>query len=434
MVLGVIAHLAAQGTTATILGTVTDSTGASIPGANIQVRNLGTGATQTSQSDPQGRYRVPDLPVGDYELAASKDGFATVLHKGISLTVGAQSVVDFSLSVGQTQQTVTVEGEVTQVETTSSTVASLVNQAQMRELPLNGRNFEQLIQLAPGVQNYYAGSTGANMREGRDPAISIAGSRPEGQFYLMDDQNLETFYNRGIGSITGSSLGVDAIGEFQLLTNTYGAQFGGAGAVMNAVSKSGTNDFHGSLFWFLRNSDLDARNFTDPSTTPSFRRNQYGGTFGGPAKKDKVFFFSNYEGIHQLQGVSNVAIVPYNPTITATSPAVASEIAGLLALYPTPNFNLNSAAHTGSATVVKDNTAQENYVWDARIGPFRIRILSSPATLPTCSTPSIPSAAEIRAWSRNWTWVTTNSPRPKRNTFSPRPWSTRRACLFHAPR
>jgi hypothetical protein len=357
-----LSRLAGQGATATILGTVTDATGASIPGASIQVKNVGTGQTETSQSDVQGRYRVPDVGVGDYEVEASKDGFATVIHKGISLTVGSQNVVDFALSVGQTQQTVTVEGAVTQVETTNSTVASLVNQAQMRELPLNGRNFEQLIQLAPGVQNYYAGSTGANMREGRDPAISVAGSRPEGQFYLMDDQNLETFYNRGIGSITGSSLGVDAIGEFQMLTNTYGAQFGGAGAVMNAVSKSGTNDFHGSLFWFLRNSDLDARNFTDPSTTPEFRRNQYGGTFGGPVKKDKVFFFANYEGIHQLQGVSNVAIVPYGVTSTATTPAVAAEVNALIALFPTPTFNLNSAAHTGSATVVKDNTAQENYV------------------------------------------------------------------------
>ncbi len=264
-----VTRLAAQGVSATIQGTVTDTSGASIPGANILIKNTGTGATTNAQSDAQGRFRVADLQVGDYEVQASKDGFSSLLHKGINLTVGAQDVVDFALTVGQTQTTVTVEGAVTQVETTNSTVSTLVNQSQMRELPLNGRNFEQLIQLAPGVQNYYAGSaavgtgTGANMREGRDPAISIAGSRPEGQFYLLDDQNLETFYNRGVGSIIGSSLGVDAIGEFQMLTNTYGAMYGGNGAAMNAVSKSGTNDFHGSLFWFLRNSAMDARNFTD---------------------------------------------------------------------------------------------------------------------------------------------------------------------------
>ena len=214
-----------------------------------------------------------------------------LVHKGITLTVGSQNVVDFSLAVGQQAQTVTVEGAVTQVETTNSTVGSLVDQTQMRELPLNGRNFEQLIQLAPGVQNYYAGSaavgtgTGANAREGRDPSISVAGSRPEGQCYLMDDQSLETFYNRGLGSITGTSLGVDAIGEFQMLTNTYGAQFGGSGAVMNAVSKSGTNAFHGSLFDFMRNSDLDARNFTDPASVPEFRRNQYGAPSAAQSRK-----------------------------------------------------------------------------------------------------------------------------------------------------
>jgi hypothetical protein len=363
-------RLAAQGTTATILGTVTDSTGAAIPDAGIQVKNVGTGQVTNSQTDGQGRYRVPDVGVGDYEVQASKAGFSALLHKGIRLEVGSQNVVDFALAVGQQSQTVTVEGAVTQVETTNSTVSSLVNQTQMRELPLNGRNFEQLIQLAPGVQNYYAGSaavgtgTGANMREGRDPAISIAGSRPEGQFYLMDDQNLETFYNRGIGSITGSSLGVDAIGEFQMLTNTYGAQYGGNGAAMNAVSKSGTNDFHGSAFWFLRNSDLDARNFTDGPSVPEFRRNQYGGTFGGPVKKDKVFFFANYEGLQYTQGVSSIATEPCNATSTSTNPAAAAKVNALLALYALNPVSSCSAPlnGTGKATVVRNNTAKEDYV------------------------------------------------------------------------
>lgn len=217
---GGVARLAAQGTTATILGTVTDSTGAAVPGAAIQVKNVGTGQQQSTQSDTQGRFNVPDLGVGDYEVQASKVGFSTLVHKGITLTVGSQSVVDFALQVGQQTQTVTVEGEVTQVETTSSAVGSLVNQSQMRELPLNGRNFEQLIQLAPGVQNYYGGSSGLNMREGKDAAISIAGGRPDGTALLMDDQNLASFYNRGLGSVTGSSLGGESIGEFQTLTNT----------------------------------------------------------------------------------------------------------------------------------------------------------------------------------------------------------------------
>jgi hypothetical protein len=335
--------------------------GATIAGATIQARNVGTGQSQSVVSDAQGRYNVADLGVGEYEVRASKEGFATVLRKGIALTVGSQSIFDFSLAVGLTQQTVTVEGEVNQVETTNSTVGALVDQVQMRELPLNGRNFEQLIQLAPGVQNYYAGTTGLNMREGRDAAISIAGGRPEGMALLMDDQSPETFYNRGLGSITGTSLGVEAIGEFQTPTNTYSAQFGGSGAVMNAVTKSGTNSFHGSLYEFLRNSAMDARNFTDPSAVPEFRRNQYGGTLGGPIKKDKTFFFFNYEGIRFVQGFSQTVTVPLVRASTATDPKTAAAINAVLALYPPPGFNINAAAGTGQATVVKNQTAHENY-------------------------------------------------------------------------
>jgi hypothetical protein len=356
-----ISRLGAQATSATILGTVTDSSDAIIAGAVIQVRNVGTGQARSTQSDTAGRFTVPDLGVGNYEVQASKEGFSSVIHKGITLTVGSQNIVDFSLPVGQTQQTVTVEGAVTQVETTSSTVASLVNESQMRELPLNGRNFEQLIQLAPGVQNYYAGSVGLNVRQGKDAAISIAGGRPEGTELLMDDQTLETFYKRGVGSITGSSLGVESIAEFQTLTNTYGAQFGGNGAVMNAVTKSGTNSFHGSLYEFLRNSAMDARNFTDPSTVPEFRRNQYGGSVGGPIKKDKAFFFFNYEGVRLVQGFSQTATVPLARASTSTNPATAAAINAVLALFPQPTFNFNTAAGTGQATVVKNQTAHENY-------------------------------------------------------------------------
>lgn len=370
---GAVTRLAAQGTTATILGTVTDTTGAAVPGAAVQVKNVGTGQTQSTQSDAQGRFNVPDLIVGDYEVQAAKAGFATLLHKGITLTVGSQGVVDFALQVGQQTQTVTVEGQVTQVETTTSTVSTLVSQAQMRDLPLNGRNFESLIQGAPGVQNLTATTPALNMREGRDASISVAGGRPEGVALLMDDQSLETFYNRGLGSITGSSLGMDAIGEFQTLTNTYGAQFGGSGAVMNAVSKSGTNSFHGSAYEFLRNSALDARNFTDGSAVPAYRQNQFGGTLGGPLKRDKAFFFVNYEGIRKLQGFSQTVTVPSNPACpltcrlssTAADPKTAAAVNAVLALYPFPQFNLvnvNATVGTGQTTVVANQTAHENYV------------------------------------------------------------------------
>ncbi|MEQ1947031.1 MAG: carboxypeptidase regulatory-like domain-containing protein [Bryobacteraceae bacterium] len=349
-------NLFAQGT-ASISGTVSDPSGAAIPTASIQVKNTGTGVTVNAESDSQGRYSVPQLAVGSYEIQTKKEGFQTTVRKGITLTVGAQPVVDFAMQVGQAQQTVTVEGQVTQVETTNSTVSALVDQKQMAELPLNGRNFEQLILLAPGAVSFTAvTSSGA---QGRSSSYSVSGARPSGQALLLDGENMQTFWNRGLASITGSSLGVEAIGEFQTLTNTYGAQYGGNGVVVNSVSKSGTNNFHGSLYEFLRNSYTDARNgLTDPGTSPPpFRRNQFGGSIGGPIKQNKLFFFANYEGIQQSLTQAKTALVPAcnpNCAITATDPAVAKAIAGALSLYP--------VAPSGIATVLAAQKAHENYI------------------------------------------------------------------------
>jgi len=322
---------------------------------------VGTGATQIVTADAQGRFRAPDLIVGEYEVQASKVGFSTLVHKGITLTVGSQNVVDFSLAVGQQQQTVTVEGQATQVETTNASVATFTSQQQMRELPLNGRNFEQLIQLAPGVSTV---QWSTNSKQGRAAQYSVAGGRPEGQAILLDDESLQSITNNGMGSTTGSSLGVEAIGEFQTLTNTYGAQFGGNGAVINAVSKSGTNGFHGSAFDFLRNSALDARDyFSTRNTPPAFRRNQYGGSFGGPVKKDKAFFFVDYEGIRQLLEENKVATVPACPaacTITATNPVSRRAIANVLQVFPTPDKVIGGGQ--GQAATYGNQIVHEDYV------------------------------------------------------------------------
>jgi len=194
----------AQVATATILGSVTDTSGAVIPEATIQVRNIGTGATQSTTSDGQGRYNVPDLGIGDYEVQASKMGFSTVVRKGITLTIGAQSVVDFSLGVGQQSQTVTVEGAASQVEVTNASISTLINPQQMSELPLNGRSFENLIFLSMGVQQ--VNTEFGNARQGRANAVSAAGARPEGYEILMDDESILNFFKRGMGTITGSSL------------------------------------------------------------------------------------------------------------------------------------------------------------------------------------------------------------------------------------
>ncbi len=311
LLLGVVSTgLRAQVTTATVSGTVSDASGATVADASVQVKNTGTGITQSTNTDGQGRFTVPSLVVGNYQVTASKAGFQTVVRDGITLTVGGAAVVDFSMPVGQSQQTVTVEGQVSQVETTSSAVSNLVESKQIVDLPLNGRNYQQLILLSPGVN---VAQTATTSFYGKGDTYSIAGGRPEGQAYLLDGTDIVNFFGHGSGAGSlGTSLGIDAIAEFQTLTNTYSAQFGGNGAVINAVSKSGTNAFHGTGFEFLRNSALDARDFftTLSHSPPPFRRNQFGGAIGGPIQKDKLFFFFNYEGLRQSLGVENKVTVP----------------------------------------------------------------------------------------------------------------------------
>jgi hypothetical protein len=349
-------RLQAQATTATVLGTVTDATGAAVPEAQIQVRNIGTGLIQNTVSDAQGRYTAANLGIGDYEVQASKIGFSTSVRRGITLTVGSQNVVDFTLQVGQQQQTITVEGEVTQVETTSAAVGALTDQRQMRELPLNGRNFQQLVLLAPGVQTMT--TVNPNARQGRELSFAAAGARPENQAILLDDENLQNFYRRGVGTVTGTSLGVEAIGN---------------GVVVNAVTKSGTNTFHGSAYEFLRNSAFDARRFFDTlkrpgeneAQPPPFKRNQFGGTLGGPIVKDKFFFFVNYEGIREGLGQSSVANVPCGTCRTPTfpranDPATYDAIVNTLAIYPLPT-TIAPGATIGQVTTAATRIGNENY-------------------------------------------------------------------------
>jgi hypothetical protein len=366
-----VTRLKAQAATATILGTVTDASGAAVPDAAVQVKNTGTGATQSTTSDAQGRFRLPELVVGNYDIQATKMGFSTVVHNGITLNVGSQTVVDFSLPIGQQTQTVTVEGQVSQVETTNATVGTLTDQRQMRELPLNGRNFEQLILLAPGVNQVTSFSPSGF--QGRAAQYSIAGSRPVGQAILLDDESLQNFWNKGMGSVTGSSLGVEAIAEFQTLTGTYGAQFGGNGGVINSVSKSGTNSFHGTLYEYLRNDKLDAyetlgKHVANP-IKPELRQNQFGGALGGPIKKDKLFFFGNYEGIKRTLGVVKSPLVPDCTAANAFTGGLCTPSASLsattrqsiidvLRLFPAPDVRNGGI---GVSTQLANQAATEHY-------------------------------------------------------------------------
>src|SRR5690348_2320742 len=346
-------RLQAQAVTGNISGTVTDSSGAVIAGANIHVKNTATGVTLTTTSNSQGRYNVPDLTVGTYDVQASNSGFQTVVHAGVNLTVGSQLVVDLSLPVGQAQQTVTVETSVAQVETQSTAISALISPQQMVDLPLNGRNFEQLLNLAPGVTPTGAGTT---TLYGTGPGFSIAGARTEGEQFLLDNTNMSDFWNHQAGSqVLGTSLGVEAIQEFALLTNTYSAQFGGNGSVMNAASKSGTNDFHGSAYEFLRNSALDSRSYFETASDLKklpFRRNQFGGSVGGPVKRNKLFFFGNYEGFRQAlaQPVSNVGYPePYVVGDGVTGQLPCSVLSGFPPGTPYPGCPPVASGAPGSA-------------------------------------------------------------------------------------
>lgn len=364
-----------QAATASISGRVTDASGAVIAGAPVTIRNVGTTFVQTASTDAQGRYSVPDLPIGTYQVQASKTGFQTAVRSNIVLEVGSSPVVDFQLAVGQASQTVEVSAAVSQVETTTAAVSSLVNQTQMRELPLNGRDFEQLILLAPGVSTYPAG--GESALTSVAPAYSIAGTRPEGYANMLDGENMLNWWQRNAGgNVTGTSLGIEGIAEFQTLTGTYGAQYGGNGGAINAVSKSGTNDIHGSAYEFLRNSDLDSRSFFDGPSVPPFRRNQFGFSLGGPIKKNKVFFFANYEGIQQVLDTTYVNYVPtpallqgivytLNPatkTYSSQTYPVNPASAAMLAIYPAPNGGLlNGNPDIGINNYVGAQTSPENF-------------------------------------------------------------------------
>jgi hypothetical protein len=310
-----VGGLFAQVEKATLSGTVTDPSGAVIVDAKIQAKNVNTGVTYSGVTDGQGRYILPEMQIGTYEVSAQKSGFQQMLQTGVVLSVGARPILDFKLSVGRSEQVVQVEGEASRVDTETATVGQLLTPNQMENLPSNGRNFTDLLSLAPGVATVPSSGGGGGQSPtvyGEQTNYSVSGSRPVGLAYMLDDTDIRDALDHGAGvSVMGTSLGMEAIQEFSVLTNTYSAEFGGTGAAVNAVTKSGTNSFHGSAYEYLRNSVLDSMNYFDaPGEKPTFKRNQFGGSLGGPIAKDKAFFFVNYEGLRSGTGETSRAIVP----------------------------------------------------------------------------------------------------------------------------
>lgn len=303
--------VAAQAVGGSIQGTVTDSTGAIVRNAGVVILNARTGASSELRTDEGGRYRAPLLSPGQYEVHVTAQGFRPIARRGVELTVGRDAIVDIALEVGTVTGEVTVTADAPRVNLTSGAVSGLVGEREIRDLPLNGRSFQQLALLQPGVTAALA--AGNDVVGGRTPKISINGARPEHNNFLLDGTDINNVYNKTPGSSAGVLLGVDAMLEFQVLTNAYSAEFGrSAGGVINAVTRGGSNVWHGSGFEFFRNSALDAKNFFDPEDKPipDFRRDQFGGVFGGPLRKDRTFFFVAYEGLIERLGVTGVTSVP----------------------------------------------------------------------------------------------------------------------------
>src|SRR6266446_6858287 len=298
--------LDAQTVSGTILGQVQDQQGAAIGKAEVTARSLDTGAIRKTIADDTGAYQITSVPAGSYEVSASIAGFKTEVRSGISVTVGGDVAVNFSLTVGAITEKVEVTAEAAQVDTSSSTPGGFVNSVTIRELPLNGRDWLQMALLQPGV-NYLTGDQQADSqrdKSGVGLAISISGGRSTDNAFRIDGLIVNDYANAGPGSSLRVNMGVDAIREFSVRTNNYSAEYGrGSGGVVNAITKSGTNQIHGSAYYFHRNSALDARNFFD-TKIPPFRRHQYGGALGGPLKKDKTFFFVNYESLHEVKSLS----------------------------------------------------------------------------------------------------------------------------------
>ena len=329
--------LQAQAGSASLSGTVTDPTGSRLTTATVSVENLSTHASRRVSTNDAGIFVLPELPAGRYQLRIDAPGFSADMDRDIVLNVGEQRTRNVQLRPGAGSTTITVQSNPLTVETQSAVVSAVTEQQAIQQLPLNGRDLTQLAVLSPGVvpSRRVVSDSQGNARQ-----ISIEGRRPNQVSFLLDGTDANDTYNNTPGSAAGVLLGADAIAEFRVLSNGYGAEYGRtAGGIVSEITRSGSDHFHGSAFEFVRNSAADAKNyFDDPAAAiPRFQRNQFGGALGGPLNSDahtqRLFFFSNYESLRQRLGQTRIAIVP-NATGRAT--AVAS-VKPYLAMIPVPN-------------------------------------------------------------------------------------------------
>ncbi len=368
ILIAIAALAAAQGlafgqVSASISGRVLDQSGASIPGVDVTVKSLETGAVRKAVTNDSGDYRIPSLPLGPQEIRFEHPPFRPEVRSGVELAVGQEAVVNMTLQVlAETGIVVTEDAPV--INTTTASVSGVVNSREVKDLPLNGRSFDNLIALNPGAISY--GLKSANTSTSNGNTFTVEGRRPSDNIVLMNGIEYTGTSQLGItpGGVSGQLLGIDAVREFNVLTDTYSAEYGKrAGAQVLVVTQSGTNELHGTVFEFIRNSALDARNFFDQGGVPPFRRNQFGGALGGPVQKNKLFLFGNYEGFRQVLAVSNLSVVPdaqarlgILPTPVTVNPAMLK----YFSLWPVAN-----GAELGGGAALSYNhprqTASENF-------------------------------------------------------------------------
>jgi hypothetical protein len=355
----------AQQNNAELSGTVTDPSGAVLPNTQVTVFQPLTGASRETHTNNSGLYAFTQLSPGVYAVKVSHTGFATATRDNVELMVGQQARLDVRMQLGEVTSEVVVNAGPSQVETESAALSSVMDKESIRDLPLNGRDIVQLATLKPGV----APSRRSSDSGGGGAQLSIGGRRPNQISFVLDQSDINDANNNTPGSVSGALLGVDTLQEFRVITNAYSAQYGrSAGGVISAVTRSGSNQWHGSLFEFLRNSVFDAKNFFDPvgRPIPHFARNQFGGFVGGPILHDKTFFLVSYEGLRQRLGITNQAVVPNSAARNGDIPGVAHinvspAVAGYLNLVPLPNGR-DFGDGTGQFFSSASNAADENFV------------------------------------------------------------------------
>jgi hypothetical protein len=351
-----------------ISGTISDRSGAVVANATVSLKNLATGVSTVVETNAQGLYSLPNLLPGDYQQTVSAAGFETAIRNGIVLTVGSQMVSNVEMKVGAINERIEVSELPPDLQLESSAISSSTYSRTIVELPLNARSWTDLATLQPGVSTIRAmAAVSSTDRLGRGYGVelSVSGGRPQQNNYLLDGISINDYTNQAPGSVLGGNLGVDAVSEFSVLTSNQGAEYGRtSGGVISAITRTGTNHFHGSAYEFLRNSALDARNYFDPPTIAPFRRNQFGAAAGGPIQKDKTFIFADYEGLRQALGLSMVDNVPSlaarNGQLSTGTVTVDPLVKPYLAFYPLPNPN-SVSGDTGIFSFSGSAITTENY-------------------------------------------------------------------------